>query len=733
MALTKIGILRNFLSTGIDDNANALALTLDTDENATFANGVTASSFAGDGSNLTGLPGGGISYVTKTANYTASNDEGIIADTSGGSFTVTLPASPSAGDQVYIADPANWSTNNLTVARNGSTIEGASEDFTVDIGGIIVGFLYDGSTWQVYPQSGFASYQSLDSVLTIGSTTSQSLTVGELTVSGNLQVDGTTTTINSTTLTVDDKNIVLASGATDAAAADGSGITIDGASATLTYGSTNDAWSFNKDLGIGVANPAQRLDVREEKTGGGVLVQIYNEDNSDTTTQTAGIAMGPDTRGGTARITAVKENASFATNAGRDVALTFSSVLNNSPTERMRIDSAGNVGIGTTDPSTELHVKGAGTVANFEGTGGSGFIQITDSDDATTAFIGVDAGKLKFQTSGSSYSDKVVIDTVGNVGIGTTSPNEKLNVSGNIRVTSGFVSFSGSISTPSEAAALYRPVDNTIAMSTANIERMRIDSSGNVCIGTDTAAAKLHINGTGDLLRLTSTNGSSGGAQIDLMHFTSSPANGDDHGIINFGGYYSGTTQAYGSSIRGAWNDVAAREGQMHFYTRKGSSFTEKMRLDEDGNLLVGTTSTVGTGTEGIQIAQNLIISGRNQTSDQIHHIFKNPNGTVGTIRTLNSATSYVTSSDQRLKENIVDAPAGNINDIRIRSFDWIVDGLHQTYGIVAQELADVAPEAVSQGETEDDMWGVDYSKLVPMMIKEIQDLKARVATLESA
>jgi len=262
---------------------------------------------------------------------------------------------------------------------------------------------------------------------------------------------------------------------------------------------------------------------------------------------------------------------------------------------------------------------------------------------------------------------------------------------------------------------------------------MRINSSGNVSIGTTSPAAKLHINGTGDLIRLTSTNSSSGGAQIDLMHFSPSPANGDIHSYINFGGYYSGTSQAYGSSIRGVWNGVGAREGQIHFYTRKGDSFTEKMRLDEDGNVLVGTTTAVGTGDEGVQIGPNVIITGRDQTSDQIHHIFKNPNGTVGTIRTLNSATSYVTSSDARLKENIVDAPAGNIDAIRVRSFDWKADGSHQTYGMVAQELVDVAPEAVSQGETEDDMWGVDYSKLVPMMIKEIQDLKAEVAALKGA
>ena len=73
---------------------------------------------------------------------------------------------------------------------------------------------------------------------------------GTLVVAGNLQVDGTTTTINSTTMTVDDLNITLASGAANAAAANGAGITVDGASATITYDGTNDEWDFNKPLNV---------------------------------------------------------------------------------------------------------------------------------------------------------------------------------------------------------------------------------------------------------------------------------------------------------------------------------------------------------------------------------------------------------------------------------------------------------------------------------------------------
>jgi hypothetical protein len=113
---------------------------------------------------------------------------------------------------------------------------------------------------------------------------------------------------------------------------------------------------------------------------------------------------------------------------------------------------------------------------------------------------------------------------------------------------------------------------------------------------------------------------------------------------------------------------------------------------------------------------------------------FYNGNGLVGSITTDGSATAYLTSSDQRLKENIADADdAGSkIDAIQVRQFDWKIDGSHQDYGMIAQELLEIAPEAVSQPEDPEEMMGVDYSKLVPMMLKEIQSLRARVADLES-
>jgi hypothetical protein len=101
------------------------------------------------------------------------------------------------------------------------------------------------------------------------------------------------------------------------------------------------------------------------------------------------------------------------------------------------------------------------------------------------------------------------------------------------------------------------------------------------------------------------------------------------------------------------------------------------------------------------------------------------------------TAVLYNTTSDARLKENIQPALSfGNVIDgIRVVSFDWKGKDEHHRAGMIAQELYEVAPEAVKKGddgETVTDTWGVDYSKLVPMLIKEIQELRARVASLET-
>lgn len=127
---------------------------------------------------------GGISYVYKTSNYSVKNKEGVLADTSGGSFTVTLPATPTTGDQVVVADAgANWGTNNLTIGRNGSTIGGLAQDLICDITGVSVQLVYDGTTWEVYAQvGGFGGTVQVAN----GGTGQTSYTNGQLLIGNNV-------------------------------------------------------------------------------------------------------------------------------------------------------------------------------------------------------------------------------------------------------------------------------------------------------------------------------------------------------------------------------------------------------------------------------------------------------------------------------------------------------------------------------------------------------------------
>ena len=147
---------------------------------------------------------GGVSYVTKTSTYTAADLEGVLADTSGGAFQVNLPASPSAGEQVIIADSGGvFGTNNLTTGRNGSTINGTAANLILDIDGVSVQFVYDGSTWEVYAQVGGngGSVVTLAGVqtLTNKTLTSPTLTTPDLGTPSALVLTNATGTLTSPT------------------------------------------------------------------------------------------------------------------------------------------------------------------------------------------------------------------------------------------------------------------------------------------------------------------------------------------------------------------------------------------------------------------------------------------------------------------------------------------------------------------------------------------------------
>jgi hypothetical protein len=167
-------------------------------------------------------------------------------------------------------------------------------------------------------------------------------------------------------------------------------------------------------------------------------------------------------------------------------------------------------------------------------------------------------------------------------------------------------------------------------------------------------------------------------------------------------------------------------------------SFTQAMTLTAAGELLVGTT------TNGRQDVNSITLEPK--VSGGGYAVFNHATGSgsgrqfidfayagtsIGSItQSGTTAVLYNVTSDQRLKENIQDAaPASSLIDaIQVRQYNWKSDGSHQRYGFIAQELVTVAPEAVHQPADPEEMMAVDYSKLVPMLVKEIQSLRKRLA-----
>jgi hypothetical protein len=158
--------------------------------------------------------------------------------------------------------------------------------------------------------------------------------------------------------------------------------------------------------------------------------------------------------------------------------------------------------------------------------------------------------------------------------------------------------------------------------------------------------------------------------------------------------------------------------------------------FDNSGTFLVGVTASTASPVQGI------VISGSSSSGVYIGHAsgtsggnyyqtFSYNGGVIGSIsQSGTTAVLYNVTSDQRLKENIVDADSASslVDALQVRQFDWKSDRSHQRYGFIAQELVNVAPEAVHQPADPEEMMAVDYSKLVPMLVKEIQSLRKRLA-----
>jgi len=179
-------------------------------------------------------------------------------------------------------------------------------------------------------------------------------------------------------------------------------------------------------------------------------------------------------------------------------------------------------------------------------------------------------------------------------------------------------------------------------------------------------------------------------------------------------------------------------------YSFSGSAPANSLTLDSSGNLLSGTAATFG-GPGRINVGFNqstnfgIVLKNSSATATGVFVSFENSSGGGnGSITQTNSATiAYNTASDRRLKTNVslASSASSDIDAIQIVSHGWVSNNDIVKYGVIAQDLELVAPQAVTKGDDGEEIkktWGLDYSKLVPMLIKEVQSLRTRIAKLES-
>lgn len=231
--------------------------------------------------------------------------------------------------------------------------------------------------------------------------------------------------------------------------------------------SGSDIYYNTGNVGIGTTSPVGKLDV-VSGAGTSSIIRAYNS----TGTYASGWA-NSFTAGYSG--TTTNHPLVFATN----------------DTERMRIDSSGNVGIGTASPAnnvgyTTLTINNAttGGVVEFQNAGTSiAQLYNTSSDlfisSSSTKNIKLVAAGAAFISATTNGTERMRIDSSGNVGIGTTGPSYKLDVAGQVASQDAYLITANSSGTPSAGAFIFRPASNTIALGTASTERMRIDSTGN--------------------------------------------------------------------------------------------------------------------------------------------------------------------------------------------------------------------------------------------------------------
>jgi hypothetical protein len=410
--------------------------------------------------------------------------------------------------------------------------------------------------------------------------------------------------------------------------------------------------------------------------------------------------------------------------------------------------------------ATAIATLGAGSASNPS---------LTTAGDANTGIFFPAADTIAFAEGGVEV---MRIDSSGNVGIGISSPAYRLDISSSqpARGVIGYLtnSFSATktgaqlgfsqagldnwaIGMPSGATSGFA-IWNGRAASSDGSEYLRITSAGNLGIGTTNPTVKLNAVGTSStaltLARFSNASTASVTTKTAGMAFCVADTEGTVKDVAILTGYPNGFN---------------AEQGGLAFSTRgAGEAISERMRIDSAGNVFVGaTTNGVTDYTIGRSIVQNnnyanavaYAINSTESVGTQYYLAFGRAGSTCGAISSsTTNSTTYATSSDYRLKENIepMTGALDKVTALKPVTYKWKSDG-SESQGFIAHELAEVFPDAVVGekdgvqiiNELDDEgkvigtkevprYQGVDTSFLVATLAAAIQELKTELDSVKA-
>jgi len=397
--------------------------------------------------------------------------------------------------------------------------------------------------------------------------------------------------------------------------------------------------------------------------------------------------------GGTIRTKSADNSQQYGAIYGNTSEFSINSGVNNlglysAGTLALTIDSSQRVGIGTALPSTKLHVSGASSASA---------LRLDETTSSANSYLGY-------------------IDTSGNFGI-------DVNGGGYLRFAVG------------------------------GAERARIDSNGALLIGktaisiTDLGSEITPEGVFRAVGSSTSTNlAINAGGRLNLANNSATDGNFSCIGGYNSNGLVTSQIDFINVSH-------SSRTGDIAFLTHTGASMPERARITSAGDLLVNTSSAIASasntannftfspssGYAWLAVSDSGGVYTQRQNDGNFFTFYKTTSN-VGSISVSGSTTAYNTTSDYRLKENVINITDGitRIKSLKPSRFNFLAEADRTVDGFVAHEVSDVVPEAISgakdavDDEGNPEYQGIDQSKLVPLLTAALQEAITKIETLET-